>query len=382
MIKKKWVPKQPKSPPPLNLDQLIRMDNRVHNQKPPGALRSLRSTNSLSIAGASHTFKPETGFNKLDLGKNIAAWNIKGENNLVRGLVGKEAGRLSRDEVKKTKGAGGSSQASRPDWCDLTYHPRVSPGVERTTLRRLNGNRVRPSYVFGPDARQPFYPWGYPWQCIGRVFTWTDPSNPNWTWSGSGALVTHNTILTAGHVAPWGANPWMVLFVPAYYNGASTLGPSVFSYVESYWGYDTNDQVSAWDYCVMKLYDPLGDSLGWFGSKTYDSGWNDGNYWNLVGYPGAIANAQQPSWQGGISFHDTDGDGDAEELETNNGDATPGDSGGPFFAWWADGSPYIVGEVSGQEEEYQFPFSTEDNNIAAAGSPMVDLIIWAINNWP
>jgi hypothetical protein len=27
-------------------------------------------------------------------------------------------------------------------------------------------------------------------------------------------------------------------------------------------------------------------------------------------------------------------------------------------------------------------FSTEDNNIAAAGSPMVDLIIWAINNWP
>jgi len=27
-------------------------------------------------------------------------------------------------------------------------------------------------------------------------------------------------------------------------------------------------------------------------------------------------------------------------------------------------------------------FSTEDNNIAAAGSPTVDLIIWAINNWP
>ena len=61
----------------------------------------------------------------------------------------------------------------------------------------------------------------------------------------------------------------------------------------------------------------------------------------------------------GISFHDTDGDGECEELETNNGDSSPGDWGGPFFAWWPDGWPYIVGEVSGQEQ-YQFPFSTED----------------------
>jgi len=69
------------------------------------------------------------------------------------------------------------------------------------------------------------------------------------------------------------------------------------------------------------------------------------------------------------------------ELETDDGDSSPGDSGGPFFACWDDG-PYIVGVDSGEEEEYSFPFSTEDNNIAAAGSPMVDLIIWAQNNWP
>jgi hypothetical protein len=31
MIKKKWVPKQPKSPPPLNLDQLIRMDKSLRD---------------------------------------------------------------------------------------------------------------------------------------------------------------------------------------------------------------------------------------------------------------------------------------------------------------------------------------------------------------
>lgn len=378
----KYVVKKPKSPPPLSIAELAKMDNVLKGKEPPAALRSLKSTHSFSRLGSKGDFKLDSAIKQVKAGEDFRSWNFPGAEPIVRGLPGKESGRISRDEVKRAKGAGGISKASRPDWADTIYLPRVSVGDVRPTLRSLKGNVVKPLYVFGNDARQPFFPSGYPWQCIGRVFAWTDPSNPNWSWSGSGALVTHNTILTAGHVAPWGSNPWMVLFVPAYYNGSSTVGPTVYSYVESYWGYNTNDTVSAWDYCVMKLYDPLGDSLGWFGSKTYDDGWNDGDYWTLVGYPGAIANAQQPSWQGGISFHDSDGDGDAEELETNNGDASPGDSGGPFFAWWADGWPYIVGEVSGQEEEYQFPFSTEDNNIAAAGSPMVDLIIWALNNWP
>lgn len=381
-IHPKFTPQKPKSPGPLTINELLKMENVIKQKKPPETLRSLKSTNGFSAIGAKSDFKPESIAEKIDIGKEASGWSLGGQHKIARGLIGKESGRVSLAEVKKTKGAGGIAAASHPEWSDIVYHPRVSAGVVRPSLRSLKGKVVLPHYVFGNDARQPFFPWGYPWQCIGRVFAWTDPNNPNWSWSGSGALVTHNTILTAGHVAPWGSNPWMVLFVPAYFNGSSTLGSGVYSYVQSYWGYDTNDTVSAWDYCVMKLYDPLGDSLGWFGSKTYDGGWNDGNYWTLVGYPGAIANAEQPSWQGGISFHDDDEDGDAMELETNNGDSTPGDSGGPFFAWWADGWPYIVGEVSGQEEEYQFPWYTEDNNIAAAGSPMVDLILWALSNWP
>ncbi|MDE2060641.1 MAG: trypsin-like serine protease [candidate division NC10 bacterium] len=382
MEMKKWQPKKPKSQPPLMPDQVIRLKDVIKRMDIPNELQSLKSSHSLTVVGAASDYKLESNLYKIALKKKgMSAWNIRAQST-IRGLPGMEAGRISRDEVKKTKGAGGLVKGHRPEWADLVHYPKMSPGIIRANLRRINGRRVRPHYVFGNDDRQPFFPSGYPWQCIGRVFAWTDPSNPNWAWSGSGALVTRNTILTAGHVAPWGVDPWMVLFVPAYYNGSSTLGSNVYSYVESYWGYNTNDQVSAWDYCVMKLYDPLGDSLGWFGSKTYDDGWNDGNYWNLVGYPGAVASAEQPSWQGGISFHDDDEDGDAMELETDNGDSSPGDSGGPFFAWWDDGWPYIVGEVSGQEEEYSFPFSTEDNNIAAAGSPMVDLIIWAQNNWP
>jgi V8-like Glu-specific endopeptidase len=378
---KPWVRKEPRSAPPLTPDDVVRLPDSVRNHKPPASLGHLLSTNSFSAPGNDPDVSPDKLIRRLHLPEGMRGWNLP-DHAIVRGLPGRESGRLSRATVRAAIGESTHTEGFRPDWADLMHVPRVSAGLSRPTMRRMNGRRVRPTYVFGNDDRVPFYPTGYPWQCIGRVFVWTDPSNPNWQWSGSGALVRHNTILTAGHVAPWGANPWMVQFVPAYYNGSSTLGSGVLSYVESYWGYNTNDTVSAWDYCVMKLYDPLGDQLGWFGTKTYDDGWNDGNYWTLVGYPGAVANAQQPSYQNGISFHDTDGDGDAEELETDNGDSSPGDSGGPLFAWWADGWPYIVGVVSGEEEEYQFPFSSQDNNIAAAGSPMVDLVQWAEANWP
>ena len=376
-----WQRREPRTPPPLTPDAVVRRTDQVKSRPAPAALGSLISTNCFFVPGAARNEHPEKLLRPLQLSGDMAAWSIRGHG-AVRGLPGRESGRVARDDTLKAAVDRRLSEAHRPDWADLIYSPRMSAGLVRPTLRRVKGRRVRPHYVFGNDARTPFYPSGYPWQAIGRIFVWTDPTNPNWSWSGSAALVTHNTILTAGHVAPWGSDPWMALFVPAYYNGASTLGSGVLSYVESYWGYNTSDQVSAWDYSVMKLYDPLGDQLGWFGTKTYDDGWNDGNYWTLVGYPGAIANAEQPSWQGGISFHDTDGDGDAEELETDNGNSSPGDSGGPFFAWWDDGFPYIVGVDSGEEEEYQFPFSSQDNNIAAAGSPMVGLVQWALANWP
>jgi Trypsin len=375
------IPPLPKTAPPSTPDEMVRLDNQIQNKEPPKALHSLVSSDSVVILDAGANFTPDKAFKRIEVGRDFSAWSFNPGRKVIHGLPGKANGRLSREEVlTKARQADVKLEPFRPDWSDLVYHPKPSGGNQRKPLRRLKGQRVRPHYVFGNDARQPFYPSGYPWQCIGRMFVWNNPSSPYYQWSGTGVLVDRYTVLTAGHMAPWGANPWMVQFVPAYYNGSSTLGSNVYSYVESYWGYNTNDQVSAWDYVVMKLYDPLGEELGYFGFKTYDDGWNDGNYWTLVGYPGAVAGAEQPSWQGGISFHDDDEDGDAMELETDNGDSSPGDSGGPFFGWWG-GAPYVVGVDSGEEEEYQFPFSTQDNNIAAAGNPLTDLIWWGRNNW-
>ena len=35
---------------------------------------------------------------------------------------------------------------------------------------------------------------------------------------------------------------------------------------------------------VLRLYDPLGDWLGYFGSKPYSNSWTGQPYWNLTGY--------------------------------------------------------------------------------------------------
>lgn len=277
----------------------------------------------------------------------------------------------------------------QPDWADLIYHPKMAPRPIQPTMRRKNGKRVRPLFIWGNDVRQPFFPSGYPLQCIGKLLIYTDPYSFVPSAFATGALVGPDIVLTAAHAVPWNANPAMIQFVPSYFNGTSTLGSNVSSYVTDASTYDESlsDPVStpAFDYAVLRLQDRLGDSLGYFGAKSYDDGWNDAGYWTLVGYPGDVASGEQPSIQEGISFHDDDEDsndhGDGLELETQNGDATPGDSGGPMFAFWDDG-PYIVAVLVAAEEEYFFfPFTTENNNVASAGSAMIELIQWARANW-
>jgi hypothetical protein len=310
--------------------------------------------------------------------------SIDGKQKVIRGLPVQEFIRHKRPHVKPEAPTLPLPPPSRPEWADLIYHPKMSSRIVRPTLRRNNGKRLHPhGFIWGGnDVRQPFFPSGYPWQCIGRVFAYADPYSFKWSWSGTGALVGPNTVLTASHVVPWAANPAMIEFVPAYFNGVSTLGANVSSFVDGASSYDESaSPAPAFDFAVLRLQDRLGDSLGWFGTKSYDDGWNNQGFWTLVGYAGAVANAEQPSSQSGISFHDDDEDGDAMELETQHGDSSGGDSGGPYFAFWDDG-PYIVGaDVGGEEEWFFFPFTTEDNNVVSAGPAMVQLVQWARDNW-
>ena len=178
----------------------------------------------------------------------------------------------------------------------------------------------------------------------------------------------------------------LVEFVPAYFNGTSTVVPGVASWALSASSYDTGSPPApAFDFAVLQLLDPIGDDLGYFGVRAYSDDWNDDGYWTLVGYPALVAGGAQPSFQAGIDFHDDDEDsndfGDAMELETQTGDSSAGDSGGPYFALWDDG-PYIVGVDVGGEAEFSLnPFARwsfeDDNNVASAGNALVQLVAWA-----
>ena len=193
------------------------------------------------------------------------------------------------------------------------------------------------------------------------------------------ALVGSNIVVTAGHMVPWNQSPWWMRFVPAYYDGTSLHGNGVESYVSDAVGFDVEDVVG-YDWAILKLYNPLGSWLGYFGANGYSDSWEDLPVWTVAGYPGAIAGANRPSYQSGIPVVDDDSDSEGGLEIEHYGDTSGGNSGGPMFAWWAD-DPRLVGVVSGGEEEYHFPFSIEWINVAAGGNGFVDLIRWGIFNW-
>jgi V8-like Glu-specific endopeptidase len=272
----------------------------------------------------------------------------------------------------------------RPSWQTLSRFPRLTTVPERF-MRRKKGTKVMltdSGHIYGEyPPRQPFYPSGYPWQCIGRLFVWSDATLPNWSSWGSATLVGDRSILTAGHMVPWGSNGrWKALFVAGYYDGTSVAGRGAQSWVTSAHGYNPNNQVVAHDMAVMRLANPLGSSLGYFGTKAYHDNWEGGRYWTLVGYPSAVT-SERPSYQASIAVLDDDEDGNAQELE-HHGDDTGGDSGGPFFGWWAH-QPYTIGTVSGYEVIGGFlGIGDEDNNIVAGGPDLNALVAYARQHWP
>jgi len=89
--------------------------------------------------------------------------------------------------------------------------------------------------------------------------------------SGSGTVfirwVGPRTVLTASHVVSWNANPAIIEFVPAYFNGVSTVDPDVSSFVNSASAYDLGSPPAA-AFAILRLLDRLGDSLGWFGKTA------------------------------------------------------------------------------------------------------------------
>ena len=369
--------------PPLSIEEIVARDNSPALKPVPHEIAAQLATHSIFLSG--------TGISAAELQKALQTKHESSESlrlsfpsSVVLGQLGNIGERVTTKSLVSASGEVSEGKSFRPDWAPLIYHPKLSAKPRK---RLMQGARrkvipVNQEFIYGSDDRVAFYPGGYPWHCIGKVDVFPNASAEYPTSWGSGVLIGDRLVLTAGHVPP--VNPpsgqWKMRFSSGLYNGSPVDGPGAISYVSDFKGYLGG--VSGIDYAILRLYNPIGSSLGYFGWKTYNSSWDGGDYWWLAGYPYDIAGANSPSYQSGIAVLDEDSNQGGLEIE-HQGDVASGDSGGPFWGFWADGFPYVVGTCSGNEV-IGGPSWTggEDNNIAAGGGALSNLLSWGRSNWP
>lgn len=266
----------------------------------------------------------------------------------------------------------------RPVHLPLMYAPT---STERPTpIARREGYGI-PNHVFPPDSRAVFKDTAYPWSTVGRV----DTANGFCT----GTMVGRRLMLTASHCIQWTATGtgW-IKFTPAYYNGSAPFGTAWATKVISWMQVDGSDGVSdletAFDYVVVVLDGNIGDLTGYAGYRTYSSSWNNGNYWDQIGYPGDLTGGQRPAFfdNGAItSVGSQSTSGQQGYVLGNFLDTSGGHSGGPYWGWWASETfPRIVGTDSTSPST---PGSgTSGDNEAGGGPALSSLIDYARQNYP
>ncbi|MFD6675344.1 trypsin-like serine peptidase [Rhodococcus zopfii] len=255
--------------------------------------------------------------------------------------------------------------ASAPAAADDTTEPYCPPWATHSEPAIAGTFTVDGEEFLEPLVHEEPNPLLYPMCTVGIVFN----SNGR---RGSGVLVGPNLILTAGHVAPWGASSWSMEFVPAYRNGNRPLGSS---FVQSYWGYNPGSNVpTGYDYVICKLYNPLGSALGWMGTQSWG---NENEYTSRryvsSGYPGTFGH--RPAVELNMAIEDIDNDSPGLELEFGlRQHLGPGWSGGPL--WIHTANPFVVGVCSGQEKDVFDPTRV----VYSGGSGLVNVVRHGLTN--
>lgn len=230
---------------------------------------------------------------------------------------------------------------------------------------------VQPHTVFGYDNRKEFRDFRYPWCTVGKIYTATG--------SCSGVMIGPKLLLTAQHCLNFISSTkvgWMK-FTPAYYDGYGPYGTA--RAVRAWYPHRINpadglvDNETAFDFAVVLLDWRIGDKVGYMGAHTYDRTWNGKRYWWNIGYPGDIAAGRRPVYtnSGAIASVNsfTNRDGKVGYVLDTKIDYSPGQSGGPLFAFFGNEKfPRVVGVMSTLDPNFV------DLNEAAGGPFMTSLI--------
>ncbi len=262
-----------------------------------------------------------------------------------------------------------------PDHLDVQPNPGILPQdlVTPVFFKETAGEDDKFGYqattVFPPDDRTVLNSTSYPWSCFGRVDT---PLG-----FGSGVMIGPRHLLTVSHVIQWNNDNtagW-VRFRPAFFAPSAPFGEAwgnLTYYKAKVQGPTIDWYEGMYDYVCVVLDRYLGNSTGWLGARGYTDAWDGTAYWAHVGYPSDLTAGNRPICQTGISLDGSFWEFDSHESMSHRGDVWPGQSGGPFFAWWSDG-PYAIAVQSGQ---------TSSENTASGGQDLVDLVIQARNEHP
>ena len=260
-----------------------------------------------------------------------------------------------------------------PKLLDKKLAVRQRFGLDTEKIERLK--RVVPTTIFSPDERYLFTDTSFPWCTCGKV--------ENAGGSGSGVMIGPRHLMTASHMINWGPNNtagWLK-FTPLKFDNSEPFGSAFATLIYSWNKADGSDGLNltegAFDYVVCVLDQRLGDVTGWMGSRSYDSGWDNGDYWGHIGYPSDLGSASRPAFIGYQSFFGED-TGSAAGRNSysikHKIDVFPGQSGGPYFGWWdSEPWPRVVGIQSGQTPGY---------NTCGGGNPLSEIINYARTQMP
>jgi len=261
----------------------------------------------------------------------------------VGGTVLERPAKTSAADEKSLQGFLPDHLALNPAAPYMDEHLRIRRTYD--PLAKLKKNQFMATTIFPPDQRRVFSDTSFPWCTVGRVEV-----TGGW---GSGTLIGPRHLLCASHMMTWNPDNTVnqVTLTPSYFNGNAPFGNSGIIHWYAYRkvvgpilsAADTEE-----DYVVLVLNNRLGDICGWMGTRGYDGGWNGLPDWSHIGYPQDIAGGTEPTFQNAISIDNNFGGSDDEYL-AQKADVIPGQSGGPFFGWWAgEAWPRVVGVQSAQ----------------------------------
>ncbi|KAL3675982.1 hypothetical protein R1sor_025930 [Riccia sorocarpa] len=284
----------------------------------------------------------------------------------------KKVQRVKRTEVTKVL------KGFRPLHLPVNFNP--AGRVKGTDVPISEGGN-RAVNVFTPDDRYIFQDTAFPWSTTGKVQTASKGC--------TGTMVGRRLMLTASHCIQWnktGPIGW-VKFTPAYYKGAAPFGTAWGERI-LYWnrapGPNLTNFETAFDYVVVVLDRNIGNLTGYTGFRTYSPSWNNGHYWQQIGYPSDLSNGEAPAFSGNGSITSVDAyltkGFHIGYVLGNFIDIVKGHSGGPYWGWWKNEPwPRVVATCS--SESFKPKKDKSGDNNAGGGPALYSLISYARKNY-